>query len=216
MVPSFNQVESLDVVKGPGSAVYGPPGGGPGGYVNFITKVPEFDKNHTEIESAIGDYSPGGQSWDHYEWTIDNTGPLIKDKLAYRFSYEGTNGETYYRNTRDDKQDFFGALTWLPYDTIKMDWTFQYYEVRDNEVNGFTRPTQDLIDNGQYTVGQQINPFGPVTGTGTQKVYAYETLNGPSDATCGSKLTTQLSSSINLADDLTLTNYQCFEHLESR
>jgi outer membrane receptor protein involved in Fe transport len=47
VVPSFNQVESMDLVKGPGSATYGPPGGGPGGYVNIITKTPEFDKNHT-------------------------------------------------------------------------------------------------------------------------------------------------------------------------
>ncbi|HEY0256487.1 MAG TPA: TonB-dependent receptor plug domain-containing protein, partial [Candidatus Methylacidiphilales bacterium] len=221
VVPSFNQVESMDLVKGPGSAVYGPPGGGPGGYVNFITKVPEFDKNHTEVESTVGDYSPGGQSWDHYEWTIDNTGPLIKDKLAYRFSYEGTNGETYYRNTRDDKQDIFGALTYLPYDAIKMDWTFQYYTVRDNEVNGFTRPTQDLIDNGQYTIGPQSpnpagGPAGPVLGTTTQKVYGYESLNGPSDATRGSKLSTQLITTVTLADDLSLTNYQFFEHLESR
>ena len=216
VVPSFNQVESLDLIKGPGSAIYGPPGGGPGGYVNFITKTPQFDKNSTEIETTIGDYSPGSQSWDHYEWTIDNTGPLIKDKLAYRFSYEGTAGETYYRNTRDDKYDFFGALTYLPYDAVKMDWTFQYYEVRDNEVNGFTRPTQNLIDNQQYIVGPQAYPYGPVLGTTTQKVYAYESLNGPTESTRGSKLSTQLISSINLADDLTLTNYQFFERLEAR
>jgi hypothetical protein len=216
VIPSFNQVESMDLIKGPGSATYGPPGGGPGGYVNFITKTPEFDRNHTEIETTIGDYSPGGQSWGHYEWTIDNTGPLIKDKLAYRFSYEGTNGETYYRNTRDDKQDFFGALTYLPYDSIKMDWTFQYYEVRDNEVNGFNRPTQDLIDNQQYIYGPQAYPFGPVLGTATQKVYAYESLNGPSESTRGSKTSTQLITNINLADDLTLTNYNFFERLEAR
>jgi outer membrane receptor for ferric coprogen and ferric-rhodotorulic acid len=216
VVPSFNQVESLDLVKGPGSATYGPPGGGPGGYVNFITKVPEFDSNHTEIETTIGDYSPGGQSWGHYEWTIDNTGPLIANKLAYRFSYEGTTGDTYYRNTVDEKQDFFGALTWLPYDALKMDWTFQYYTVRDNEVPGFTRPTQDLIDNGQYTTGPQAYPFGPVVSTGTQKVYAYESLNGYNSSTRGSKLSTQLITNLNLADDLTLTNYQFFQRLESR
>jgi outer membrane receptor protein involved in Fe transport len=215
VIPSFNQVESLDVVKGPGSATYGPPGGGPGGYVNFITKTPEFDKNSTEIESTIGDYSPGGQSWGHYEWTIDNTGPLIKDKLAYRFSYEGTDGDTYYRNTVDQKYDFFGALTWLPYDAVKEDFTFQFYEVRDNEVNGFTRPTQDLIDNQEYITGPQSAPYGPVLGTTTQKVYAYESLNGPAESTRGSKLSTQLISNVTLADNLTFVNYQFFERLEA-
>ena len=216
VIPSFNQVDSLDLVKGPGSAVYGPPGGGPGGYVNFITKAPAFDGEHTQIATTIGAYSPGGQSWDHEEWQVDNTGPLIKNKLAYRLSYEGTNGTTYYQNTRDDKQDIYAALTWLPTDAIKMDWTLQYYEVRDNEVNGFTRPTQGLIDNQQYTVGPQSAPFGPVTGTTTQKVYAYESLNGPLDSTRGDKLSTQLITSVDLDPDLKLVNYQYYERLTSR
>jgi hypothetical protein len=29
----------------------------------------------------------------------------------------------------------------------------QYYEIRDNEVNGFNRPTEALIDNGSYITG---------------------------------------------------------------
>jgi hypothetical protein len=31
----------------------------------------------------------------------------------------------------------------------------QYYEIRDNEVNGFNRPTEALIDNGSYITGQR-------------------------------------------------------------
>src|SRR5471032_3140508 len=37
---SFNNVEAMDIVKGPGSAIYGPQGEGAGGYVNFVTKQP--------------------------------------------------------------------------------------------------------------------------------------------------------------------------------
>jgi outer membrane receptor protein involved in Fe transport len=216
VVPSFNQVESMDVVKGPGSATYGPPGGGPGGYVNFITKSPEFDGFHNEIESTIGAYSPGGQSWNHEEWTFDSTGPLIKNQLAYRISYEGVNGDTYYQNTVDQKQDIYAALHWIPEAAVDMNWTFQYYNVRDNEVNGFTRPTQNLIDNGQYTTGPQSGPFLPVLGTTTQKVYAYESLNGPAESTRGSKLSTQLITKVQIDDDLSLTNYQFFERIDAR
>ena len=49
--PSFNGVESIDVVKGPGTAVYGPASQGLGGYINLVTKQPFFDKQHTEITS---------------------------------------------------------------------------------------------------------------------------------------------------------------------
>ena len=41
--PSFNGVEAMDIVKGPGSAVYGPQGEGAGGYVDFVMKQPYFD-----------------------------------------------------------------------------------------------------------------------------------------------------------------------------
>src|SRR5665213_1087432 len=45
---SFNGVEAMDIVKGPGTAVYGPQGNGPGGYVNFVPKQPYFDHEHTD------------------------------------------------------------------------------------------------------------------------------------------------------------------------
>src|ERR1700722_7363032 len=95
VVPSFNQMESMDILKGPGTAVYGPSGGGLGGYVNFITKEPEFDGYHETLQTTIGDYATGGQSWGHYEWSIDSTGPLIPNQLAYRLSFESTPGCAY-------------------------------------------------------------------------------------------------------------------------
>jgi outer membrane receptor for ferric coprogen and ferric-rhodotorulic acid len=213
VVPSFNQMESLDILKGPGTAIYGPSGGGLGGYVNFITKSPQFDGYHEQLETTIGDLAGGGQSWHHYEWTIDSTGPLIKDQLAYRISYEGTDGTTYYRNTRDDKEDIYGALTWTPTSWLTMQFFGQYYEIRDNEVNGFNRPTQALIDNGSYITGPYV-PFadgsflGLVNPTGTKKIYGYQSLNGPADSARGNKLSLQLITTFNLAPDWKVVNYQ--------
>src|SRR5579871_6899322 len=46
--PSFNGVDSFDIVKGPGSAVYGPQGEGAGGYTDFVMKQPYFDAQHTD------------------------------------------------------------------------------------------------------------------------------------------------------------------------
>jgi iron complex outermembrane recepter protein len=216
VVPSFNQMESLDILKGPGTAVYGPSGGGLGGYVNFVTKAPRFDGYHEQLETTIGDVAGGGQSWHHYEWTIDAAGPLIRDQLAYRISYQGTDGTTYYRNTRDDKQDIYGALTWLPTSWLSMQFFGQYYEIRDNEVNGFNHPTQQLIDDQMYVRGTNFGPFTTVTPTATSHIYGFQTLNGPSESSRGEKLSLQLITTVNVNPDFKIVNYQFYEHIKSR
>jgi iron complex outermembrane recepter protein len=216
VVPSFNQLDSMDIVKGPGSAVYGPSEGGAGGYVNFITKSPEFDGFHETIESTFGALSEGGTSWFHSEWTVDSTGPLIPGTLAYRLSYEGTDGTTYYRNTRDDKEDIYGALTWIPNQAITVQFTGQYYELRANETVGFNHPTQDLIDNQQYVRGTNEGPFTTVTPTGVENIYGFDSLNSPGDSVRGDKLTLQMITTFTINPDLKIVNYQMYEQIHSR
>jgi outer membrane receptor protein involved in Fe transport len=134
--PSFNGSESIDVVKGPGTAVYGPASQGLGGYVNLVTKQPFFDGQHTEITTVLGDFYEGGQSYGRYQWQIDNSGPLIKDKLAYRFSYLGRESSGYYRNISDNVEDIFGALTYNPTTNLSFNLTGQFYESKFNENAG--------------------------------------------------------------------------------
>jgi iron complex outermembrane receptor protein len=100
LLASFNQVEAMDIVKGPGSAIYGPQGQGPGGYVNFVTKAPYFDQFRGELISRWGTYVPGGQSYFNPEWVLDVGGP-INEKVAYRVSYLGREAEGYYQNVQD-------------------------------------------------------------------------------------------------------------------
>src|SRR5260370_10366669 len=57
VVPSFNQMESMDILKRPGTSVSGPSGGGLGGYVKFITQEPHVDGYDVMLERTIGDYS---------------------------------------------------------------------------------------------------------------------------------------------------------------
>ncbi len=230
---SFNNVEAMDIVKGPGSAVYGPQGNGPGGYVNFVSKQPYFDHEHDDISVTMG-YWTSGHSNSNPEYTIDFGGP-ISDKLAYRVSYLARYGDSYYINVKDETQDVYAALTYRPSNNLKFEWWGQVYADRTNEINGANRVTQDYINNGNYIAGPAIPsisqygfPFGvdifanandpyPTIADGTYsivdptkahtvKLPAYKTLVGPSDSARGKLFHTQLKTTLDLSANSSVTN----------
>ena len=224
--PSFNGVESIDVVKGPGTAVYGPPAHGLGGYVNLVTKLPFFDGEHTEVTTVLGDFVEGGGSYGRSQWQVDNSGPLVPGKLAYRVSYLGREADSYYRNVVDDVQDVFAALTFLPTTNLRLDLTSQFYESRFNEDAGFNRITQDLIDNHRYIAGPYLASYAPFVGVvdpGPDGSYANQTVTlhnnqvlvSPSDSAAGSRYLGQFIATLTL-DGVTVKNSTYGETLESR
>lgn len=68
-------VERIEVLKGPASALYG--GSEPGGVLNVVTKKPQFKPGHS-VELYAGSY-------DTYRTLFDSTGP-ITDTFAYRLN----------------------------------------------------------------------------------------------------------------------------------
>lgn len=83
-------VDSVEVLKGPASLLYGIID--PGGIVNTISKRPELIQRGevTVLGSTYGARAGG-------EGSLDITGPLGQDGLAYRFIAYGVN-EDYWRN----------------------------------------------------------------------------------------------------------------------
>ncbi len=219
ILPSFNQVEAIDVVKGPGSAVFGPQGEGPGGYVNFVTKQPYFDAFHGEVSTRLGTYVPGGASYLNPEATLDFGGPITKE-LAYRVSYLERQGDSYYQNVKDRTHDVFAALDWRPNDKLELDLTAQYIDARFNEVTGINRVTQELIDHHIYNAGPANLNFGynwvlNTNSASKVKIYGYDSLTSPGDAALGEKFNTQLISTYHLNDDAKIVNLSYFEYLNS-
>ena len=224
--PSFNGVESIDIVKGPGTAVYGPASQGLGGYVNLVTKQPFFDGQHTEITTVIGDFYGSPDNYGRYQWELDNSGPLIKDKLAYRISYLGRESSGYYRNTSNNVQDIFAALTYLPTTNLKFDLNGHYESAEFNEVAGFNRVTQDLIDNHEYIRGPYLPGYAPFVGVvdpgpdgsyADQKIKLHDdqSLTAPGDSAAGTRFTGQLISALTL-EGLTIKNSTFGDTVESR
>jgi outer membrane receptor for monomeric catechols len=235
VLASFNGVEAMDIVKGPGSAVYGPQGNGPGGYVNFVTKLPYFDKFRGEVISRWGSYVPGGQSYFNPEWILDFGGP-VNEKLAWRVSYLGREAEGYYQNVKDNTQDIFGALSWRATDKLTVDWNAQFYTSRFNEVIGINRVTQELIDDWTYIAGPVLpnNRFGdPLNSIGQfglnanfallntnlasrVHVYPWQTINAPGDSAGAKKFSSQLIATYLVNDNAKIINRTYGETQESR
>src|ERR1700690_4233794 len=117
--PSFNGVEAMDIVKGPGSAVYGPQGEGAGGYVDMVMKQPYFDTFHGEIEATLGYWTPG-HSYSNPEVTLDFGGPLTPN-FAYRVSYLERGGMGYYENLHNSTQDLYAAMSYKVTKNLTLD-----------------------------------------------------------------------------------------------
>jgi len=84
---NFNAIESVNIVKGTANVLYGATSYA-GGYADFVTKKPYFDKFRASATATVG-------SFDVYRWTLD-VGAPVSNELAYRISYSGEDSTGYY------------------------------------------------------------------------------------------------------------------------
>lgn len=163
---NLNAYEAADIVAGPSSVIFGP-SSGTGGYVNYLTKKPYFDKQRSQVTAQIGTWIPGqsSESYADFNLTLDTGGP-INENLAYRVSIKGQRGDTYYRNVRNNFNSFYGALSWRPTSDVRIDWNGAYDNYYDfNITRGWNRPTQQLVDSGAYYAGR-ATPLISTPGVG--------------------------------------------------
>ena len=145
----LNDVESIEVLKGPQGALYGR--NAIGGAIVVTTKDPGQQLNgHVELGGGNG----GDQSYD-----ASLAGPLPLDHLFFRIGgrYEDFDG-VIQNVTLDKKVDFFvdkslhGQLLWTPSDTFRLDaraqWSDRnggaswYIPIGDGQPNNLTVPVQ--------------------------------------------------------------------------
>ncbi|MBU1207476.1 MAG: TonB-dependent receptor [Proteobacteria bacterium] len=107
-IPPEN-VERIEVVRGPFSSLYG--GYAMGGVVNIITKMPE--KREFTIKSGYGSSWDRGEGWDDMSKFYLSCGDKLKDKLSLflSYGYKGTNGYPLNSNVQS-KQPTAGITGW--------------------------------------------------------------------------------------------------------
>lgn len=213
--PSFNGVEAVDLVRGPGSAVFGA-GYFTGGYVNYVTKKPQFSGPATTVTTRLGTWAPGNVSYLNGSLQIDTTAP-VSDKLAWRLSYEGKGGATFWKknDVRDDRQDVFAALAWRPQAGTSIEANVQYMWQASPEILGVNRVNQDLIDHGIYYTGASadLGLPGPIPATNAVKLPWENTLFSRGDFSNATVVRGQLAITREFSPTLTVINRTLVEHV---
>lgn len=158
---NVNNVDRIEVVKGPASVFFG--AGYPGGVINYITKQPVFAKIPTTIQIVTGDNNLN-------RVVLDNNTELSK-KAAMRIvgSWENSNG---FRKFEFNKTNTVTAnLALQPFDSGKLKITFEieHYESNFNVNQG------DWIYPAGWFAAYQNPTAALITAGGVADAAAYKT-----------------------------------------
>lgn len=157
MPTSFGSLEGMDIVRGPAPGTFGPTPGG--GYINFLPKSPYYDKFRGSLRTTIGSY-------DYFNTQLDVGGPVLAfgKPMAYRVSLTSQNADSYYDNVQNNYISLYGALKARITPDLSLFTGAEYYSYKSNENAGWNRVTQDLIDNGNYLVGEVVDRTSAAAG----------------------------------------------------
>ena len=147
---SFGSLDAMDVVKGPAPAHFG--AAQVGGYVNLIPKSPYFDEQRGSIQVEVGSYSS-------YRMQADAGGPFLLGgrPAAYRISVTGQLADSYYDRIGNDFISIYGSLKTRLSKNLTLFTGAEFFNYKSNENAGWNRPTQELIDSGQYVIGEPLS-----------------------------------------------------------
>jgi iron complex outermembrane recepter protein len=147
--------DSIDIVRGPASPIYGP--SKVGGYLNFN---PKFKKAVDGDDSApTGVFEATGGSWGKKVLHAEVAGPttLFDKALGYSLYAESENSGSYYENTATVQTVAQASFDWKLSDTVHSEFGAQYQFFKGNQIAGWNRLTQNLIDHGTYITGSPPN-----------------------------------------------------------
>jgi len=116
-------VERVEVLKGPGSILYGR--SEPGGLVNFVTKQP-LNTPYYSLSQQFG-------SFDLYRTNVDATGPLTANKdLSYRFNLGYQTNNTFQEFGSEERTFVAPSLRWDISDQTSSTLKVEYSDIKEN------------------------------------------------------------------------------------
>lgn len=157
MPTSFGALEAIEIVKGPAPAQFVP--SHVGGYVNMLPKSPFYDRASGSLKIEMGHHN-------HYQIQIDQGGPFLAagKPAAYRISFTGQNADSWYDDVSNDFVSLYTAIKSQLNDSTYIFAGAEYFRFNSNENVGWNRPTQNLIDSGEYVIGEPLSLVRPGNG----------------------------------------------------
>jgi iron complex outermembrane recepter protein len=144
--------DRIDIVRGPASPIFGP--SKIGGYLNFEPKSARAESGQY-LDKPEGQFSVTRGSWDKNIVTAEVGGPasLGEKDLGYYVYAETENSGSYYENSGTDQNVLQAAFNMELSPSTRIEFGGMYHEFDGNQVAGWNRVTQDLIDHGTYITG---------------------------------------------------------------
>ena len=208
---SFNDVDSIDIVKGTASVQQGP-GAGVGGSIGITTKMPSFNKWSEAFEVEADSQQKRRASFD--------VGGPVSSSTAVRVSFASDDSGSYYYDMYFHQQSFYAAVITNFTDKYSVLVTGEAVDTRYRENDGVNRANQALIDSGAYLTGappaSTIGGFlTPVTlGPGTVQLNDRIIIDEPPGTGAHSlHAKAQIIQTFKASDDFTVTNNTFYDYL---
>jgi iron complex outermembrane recepter protein len=146
---SANNLEQIEVLKGPASVLYGQ--GGAGGIINLVTKQPLSDPFYS-AEVSVGSFST-------YEPSFDITGPFNADKtVLYRLNGSYLNAKSFIDFFETERVSIAPTIQWKI--SKNTTFTFEAEYLRNSNSNNFGLPAVGTVlpnPNGEVPISRTVS-----------------------------------------------------------
>lgn len=145
--------DRVDVVRGPASPIYGP--SKIGGYLNFNPKSARIEETGQFIPESTGAMSFTTGSWDKSIITAEVGGPgkLGDQEFGFYVYGEIEDSGSYYDNSATKQNLLQVSFDMDLSDNVRIQFGGMWHDYDGNQIAGWNRLTQDLIDDGTYITG---------------------------------------------------------------
>ena len=146
--------DRIDIVRGPPSPIHGP--AKIGGYLNFYPKSARIEESGEFIGAATGTAALSTGNWNKRILSAEVGGPgrLGTQDYGYWLYAEAENSGSYYRDSRLDQTLLQASFDADLGERLQVQFGGMVHAYLGNEVAGWNRLTQQLVDRGIYITGQ--------------------------------------------------------------
>ena len=145
----------VDIIRGPASPIHGP--AKIGGYLDFYPKSARIEETGEFITEGTGALSVDLGSWNRRLVTAEFGGPSTVggQGLGYWLYAQFEDSGSYYRDSGTEQQLVQASFD-MDAGELRLQFGTMLHRYDGNQVAGWNRLTQDLIDNGIYVSGSPI------------------------------------------------------------